>query len=121
MGAFEDLNDNVIKLAECVIQLTDKVIALEEKVENGGKVIWTRKELAEYLDDSLVVADYYIHQPDFPKDTGGTKRKTFFCKQDAIEYIRKKANENANLSTVSVVPVAKSNYAKGKESALYVR
>lgn len=121
MGTLEEMAENIIKLAEAVNKMADGVIELQQKIEDGGMAIWTRKDLIEYLDGSEVMARYLIDQPDFPKYMAGTKSKPLFCKQDVIEYIRCKANCETEEVPVTPVVLPVELSGKGKKSALYGR
>ncbi|WP_195540376.1 hypothetical protein [Eubacterium maltosivorans] len=121
MGALEEMVENMTRLTESVNEMTDKIIELQQKIEDGGMAIWTRKDLIEYLDGSEVMARYLIDQPDFPKYMAGTKSKPLFCKQDVIEYIRCKANCETEGVPVTPVVLPVELSGKGKKSALYGR
>lgn len=121
MGALEEMVENMTRLTESVNVMTDKIIELQQKIEDGGMAIWTRKDLIEYLDGSEVMARYLIDQPDFPKYMAGTKSKPLFCKQDVIEYIRCKANCETEEVPVTPVVLPVELSEKDKKSALYGR
>lgn len=117
MGTLEEMAENMIKLAEAVNKMADGVIELQQKIDEGGNVVWRRKDLEEYLDGSYAMARFLIDQPDFPKYYAGTQKQPLFVKKDVIDYIAQKAKEG--VMEMPEKAAAPRLLEKGQKSALY--